>query len=127
MVIRDLTLRSAASFGSFHLIRLLFDEYMFYLVESKLANARKVSKIALLVGGSCSVDDKEYAAAADKQGLNNNEGDKKYFATKRSLDISMDSDDGGLKPDSKRKFSLSDEDEEVDEEVDEEDEADDES
>ena len=121
MVIRDLTLRSAASFGSFHLIRLLFDEYMFYLVESKLANARKVSKIALLVG-SC-VDDKEHAA--DKQASNNNEGDnKKYFATKRSLDISMDSDE---KADSKRKFSLSDEDEEVDEEVDEEDEADDES
>ena len=117
MVIRDLTLRSAASFGSFHLIRLLFDEYMFYLVESKLANARKVSKIALLV------DDKEHAA--DKQASNNNEGDnKKYFATKRSLDISMDSDE---KADSKRKFSLSDEDEEVDEEVDEEDEADDES
>ncbi len=34
MVIRDLTLRSAASFGSFHLIRLLYDEYMFYLVRS---------------------------------------------------------------------------------------------
>lgn len=37
MIIRDLTLRSAASFGSFHLIRLLFDEYMFYLVEHKIA------------------------------------------------------------------------------------------
>ena len=33
MVIRDLTLRSAASFGSFHLIRLLYDEYLFYLIE----------------------------------------------------------------------------------------------
>ncbi|MGH0174695.1 UNVERIFIED_CONTAM: hypothetical protein FKN15_068470 [Acipenser sinensis] len=29
MVIRDLTLRSAASFGSFHLIRLLYDEYIY--------------------------------------------------------------------------------------------------
>ncbi|KAL7976124.1 hypothetical protein Chor_008372, partial [Crotalus horridus] len=36
MVIRDLTLRSAASFGSFHLIRLLYDEYMFYLVEHRV-------------------------------------------------------------------------------------------
>ena len=35
MIIRDLTLRSAASFGSFHLIRLLYDEYMYYLVEHK--------------------------------------------------------------------------------------------
>lgn len=33
IVIRDLTLRSAPSFGSFHLIRLFFDEYIFYLVE----------------------------------------------------------------------------------------------
>ena len=32
-VIRDLTLRSAKSFGSFHLIRLLYDEYIVYLVE----------------------------------------------------------------------------------------------
>lgn len=39
MVIRDLTLRSAASFGSFHLIRLLYDEYMFFLIEHKVADA----------------------------------------------------------------------------------------
>eukprot|EP00047_Mylnosiga_fluctuans_P023238 m.134361 g.134361 ORF g.134361 m.134361 type:complete len:559 (+) comp9517_c0_seq1:1736-3412(+) len=32
-VIRDLTLRSSPSFGSFHLIRLFLDEYVFYLVE----------------------------------------------------------------------------------------------
>lgn len=37
MVIRDLTLRSAPSFGSFHLIRLLYDEYIFYLIEHKVA------------------------------------------------------------------------------------------
>ncbi|VDO41374.1 unnamed protein product, partial [Onchocerca flexuosa] len=39
MIIRDLTLRSAQSFGSFHLIRLLFDEYLLYLVELRLAKA----------------------------------------------------------------------------------------
>ncbi|VDN02937.1 unnamed protein product [Thelazia callipaeda] len=39
MIIRDLTLRSAQSFGSFHLIRLLFDEYLLYLVEQRLAKA----------------------------------------------------------------------------------------
>ena len=48
MVIRDLTLRSATSFGSFHLIRLLFDEYLFYLVEAKLASEQNVTKIAAL-------------------------------------------------------------------------------
>ena len=48
MVIRDLTLRSAASFGSFHLIRLLFDEYMFYLVEHKVAIATSKTPIAIM-------------------------------------------------------------------------------
>ena len=48
MVIRDLTLRSATSFGSFHLIRLLFDEYLFYLVEAKLASEQNITKIAAL-------------------------------------------------------------------------------
>ena len=34
-----MTLRSAANFGSFHLIRLLYDEYMFFLIEHKVADA----------------------------------------------------------------------------------------
>ncbi|CAL4071843.1 unnamed protein product [Meganyctiphanes norvegica] len=48
MVIRDLTLRSAASFGSFHLIRLLYDEYMFYLVEHRVASACGLTPIAVI-------------------------------------------------------------------------------
>ncbi|XP_066063772.1 LOW QUALITY PROTEIN: MHC class II regulatory factor RFX1 [Chamaea fasciata] len=48
MVIRDLTLRSAASFGSFHLIRLLYDEYMYYLVEQRVARARGTCPIAVM-------------------------------------------------------------------------------
>ncbi|XP_036168362.1 DNA-binding protein RFX2 isoform X5 [Myotis myotis] len=48
MVIRDLTLRSAASFGSFHLIRLLYDEYMFYLVEHRVAKATGETPIAVM-------------------------------------------------------------------------------
>ncbi|XP_059378940.1 DNA-binding protein RFX2 isoform X3 [Carassius carassius] len=48
MVIRDLTLRSAASFGSFHLIRLLYDEYMFYLVEHRVAMATGETPIAVM-------------------------------------------------------------------------------
>ncbi|XP_053945645.1 DNA-binding protein RFX2 [Anastrepha ludens] len=48
MVIRDLTLRSASSFGSFHLIRLLYDEYMFYLVEHKIAEAQQKTAIAVI-------------------------------------------------------------------------------
>uniref|UniRef100_A0A8C3GWR4 Regulatory factor X1 n=1 Tax=Corvus moneduloides TaxID=1196302 RepID=A0A8C3GWR4_CORMO len=56
MVIRDLTLRSAASFGSFHLIRLLYDEYMYYLVEQRVARARGTCPIAVMgevgIGGA---------------------------------------------------------------------------
>lgn len=48
MVIRDLTLRSAASFGSFHLIRLLYDEYMFYLIEHKVAACSGKTPIAIM-------------------------------------------------------------------------------
>lgn len=48
MVIRDLTLRSAASFGSFHLIRLLYDEYIFYLVEHRVAAATQQTPIAVM-------------------------------------------------------------------------------
>ncbi|CAG0916924.1 unnamed protein product [Notodromas monacha] len=48
MVIRDLTLRSAASFGSFHLIRLLYDEYMYYLVEHKVAEANGATPIEIM-------------------------------------------------------------------------------
>lgn len=38
LIIRDLTLRSAASFGMFHLMRLLCDEYMYYLVEKSFVD-----------------------------------------------------------------------------------------
>lgn len=51
MVIRDLTLRSAASFGSFHLIRLLYDEYMFYLIEHQVAEATGCVPIAVISEG----------------------------------------------------------------------------
>ncbi|XP_011477294.1 MHC class II regulatory factor RFX1 isoform X1 [Oryzias latipes] len=48
MVIRDLTLRSAASFGSFHLIRLLYDEYMYFLVEHRVAQAKGEPPVAVM-------------------------------------------------------------------------------
>ena len=38
LIIRDLTIRNASSFGSFHLLRTLFDEYIFYLIETKFAS-----------------------------------------------------------------------------------------
>ncbi|EGT49370.1 hypothetical protein CAEBREN_31487 [Caenorhabditis brenneri] len=48
MIIRDLTLRSAMSFGSFTLIRLLADDYMYYLIESKIAKASNQQLITVI-------------------------------------------------------------------------------
>lgn len=41
MMMRDLTLRSAASFGSFHLVNLLFSEYLLFLVEKRIDEHRR--------------------------------------------------------------------------------------
>uniref|UniRef100_A0A8C6NIF7 Regulatory factor X1 n=1 Tax=Nothobranchius furzeri TaxID=105023 RepID=A0A8C6NIF7_NOTFU len=59
MVIRDLTLRSAASFGSFHLIRLLYDEYMYYLIEHRVAKAKGETPIAVM-GEVCTLKEAIY-------------------------------------------------------------------
>ena len=48
MVIRDLTMMDAISFSSFQLIRLLYDEYVYYLVEHKVASATGETPIAVL-------------------------------------------------------------------------------
>ncbi|PNF41334.1 hypothetical protein B7P43_G16753 [Cryptotermes secundus] len=37
LVIRDISLRSAASFGSLHVIHLLYDKYIFFIIEHKVA------------------------------------------------------------------------------------------
>lgn len=49
MVIRDLILRSVVSFGLFYLIRFLYDEYMFYLVEYKVVVV--IGEILIVVMG----------------------------------------------------------------------------
>ncbi|XP_014261272.1 DNA-binding protein RFX2 isoform X3 [Cimex lectularius] len=74
MVIRDLTLRSAASFGSFHLIRLLYDEYMFYLIEHQVALATGETPIAVMgeAGSSASSQTQEYEVGNGTNGSNNN-------------------------------------------------------
>uniref|UniRef100_A0A8C1RQV2 Regulatory factor X, 1a (influences HLA class II expression) n=1 Tax=Cyprinus carpio TaxID=7962 RepID=A0A8C1RQV2_CYPCA len=69
MVIRDLTLRSAASFGSFHLIRLLYDEYMYYLIEHRVAQAKGETPIAVM-GEQCTKN-KENHIATDKHNNHN--------------------------------------------------------
>ncbi|XP_063821261.1 transcription factor RFX3 [Ostrinia nubilalis] len=48
LVIRELTLRSAASFGSFHLLRLLYDEYVSYLIERRVAAHQRAPPISVM-------------------------------------------------------------------------------
>ncbi|KAK6619830.1 hypothetical protein RUM44_006229 [Polyplax serrata] len=45
LISRDMTIHSAASFGSFHLIQTMFDEYMHYLVE--MLHSEDVTKYLL--------------------------------------------------------------------------------
>ncbi|KAL1465706.1 hypothetical protein WDU94_005253 [Cyamophila willieti] len=70
MVIRDLTLRSAASFGSFHLIRLLYDEYMFYLIEHQVALATGETPIAV-IGSKESVLAQEHTTSHTMNSMDN--------------------------------------------------------
>ncbi|KAI9002138.1 hypothetical protein DFJ74DRAFT_696798 [Hyaloraphidium curvatum] len=42
LVLRDLTMRSAPSFGAVHLVYLFLNEYVFYLVEQRVANLKSL-------------------------------------------------------------------------------------
>ncbi|XP_052806643.1 transcription factor RFX4-like [Mya arenaria] len=53
-VIRDMTLHSAPSFGSFHLLHLMFDEYVLYVVEN-LHNQDKAHELLKAVKGEISI------------------------------------------------------------------------
>jgi hypothetical protein len=72
MVIRDLTLRSAASFGSFHLIRLLYDEYMFFLIEHKVAQSLGETPIGVMGGCPERVIDGQSLVTRTTEPLGNN-------------------------------------------------------
>ena len=48
MMNRDLLLQNAASFGSFHLIRLLYDEYLFILIVHRCAKVTGRTPIAVM-------------------------------------------------------------------------------
>ncbi|CAG9761237.1 unnamed protein product [Ceutorhynchus assimilis] len=49
MVITDLSFRSAITFGSFHLIRLLNDEYMTHIIKNQIARATGLLPIAVML------------------------------------------------------------------------------
>eukprot|EP01134_Creolimax_fragrantissima_P003798 CFRG3798T1 len=56
MVIRNLTVKSAKSFGSFHLLRLLLDEYLTYLVERDNTLPEKITPLVTwAIGGESGV------------------------------------------------------------------------
>ncbi|XP_078715307.1 transcription factor RFX4 [Lampetra fluviatilis] len=49
-IIRDMTLHSAPSFGSFHLIHLMFDDYVLYLLESLHCQERAAELLRAMRG-----------------------------------------------------------------------------
>ncbi|XP_023724003.2 DNA-binding protein RFX2, partial [Cryptotermes secundus] len=53
LVIRDISLRSAASFGSLHVIHLLYDKYIFFIIEHKVALETGNTPIGVM-GETCS-------------------------------------------------------------------------
>ncbi|XP_061780557.1 transcription factor RFX4 isoform X1 [Nerophis lumbriciformis] len=56
-VIRDMTLHSAPSFGSFHLIHLMFDDYVLYLLESLHCQERANELMRAMKGESSERDE----------------------------------------------------------------------
>ncbi|XP_021366636.1 transcription factor RFX4-like [Mizuhopecten yessoensis] len=54
-VIRDMTLHSAPSFGSFHLMHLMFDDYVLYLVEN-LHSQERANDYLKIIKGEASPD-----------------------------------------------------------------------
>ncbi|XP_075870909.1 transcription factor RFX4 isoform X3 [Nelusetta ayraudi] len=61
-VIRDMTLHSAPSFGSFHLIHLMFDDYVLYLLESLHCQERANDLMRAMKGdGSTAEREEEFA------------------------------------------------------------------
>ncbi|XP_046895063.1 MHC class II regulatory factor RFX1a isoform X3 [Hypomesus transpacificus] len=91
MVIRDLTLRSAASFGSFHLIRLLYDEYMYYLIEHRVAQAKGETPIAVM-GEFASLGRSLNPLDPDKE----EEEEEEEESDDESQELSLPSDGAGL-------------------------------
>ncbi|XP_029453412.1 LOW QUALITY PROTEIN: transcription factor RFX4 [Rhinatrema bivittatum] len=58
-VIRDMTLHSAPSFGSFHLIHLMFDDYVLYLLESLHFQERANELMRTMKGEGSTADGRE--------------------------------------------------------------------
>ncbi|XP_048463894.1 transcription factor RFX4 [Rhincodon typus] len=64
-VIRDMTLHSAPSFGSFHLIHLTFDDYVLYLLESLHCQERANELMRAMKGEGSSGDRREELGQSD--------------------------------------------------------------
>ncbi|XP_050676017.1 transcription factor RFX3 [Leptidea sinapis] len=102
LVIRELTLRSAASFGSFHLIRLLYDEYVAYLVERRIADHRREPPVAVMQRAHD--DDDEIPERSNMEEARAREGERESAADddgdewEWAEDDDDDDDEDGKKP-----------------------------
>ncbi|XP_062284281.1 MHC class II regulatory factor RFX1 isoform X3 [Scomber scombrus] len=107
MVIRDLTLRSAASFGSFHLIRLLYDEYMYYLIEHRVAQAKGETPIAVMGEFASTVKsrispDMEKDEEEDDEEEESDEESGDLVLQSNALSALEDDDKNGMEPPTKQ-------------------------
>ena len=59
LLLRDLTLRSANSFGSFHLLRMFLDEYVAFYLERRLDEHRRALGLQSFWPQSCSNNEQE--------------------------------------------------------------------
>ncbi|XP_041372844.1 transcription factor RFX4-like [Gigantopelta aegis] len=70
-IIRDMTLHSAASFGSFHLLHLMFDDYVLYLVEN-IHNQERANEYLRLIRGEQTQGDVEEMILPDPSVMKQN-------------------------------------------------------
>ncbi|XP_078663216.1 transcription factor RFX4-like isoform X3 [Branchiostoma floridae x Branchiostoma belcheri] len=84
-VIRDMTLHSSPSFGSFHLLHLMFDDYVMYLVESLQASQHSSQLLQDMRGEKDSV-----SKDLDDPALPNIQSSMVGMETNSQLSITMD-------------------------------------
>ncbi|KAL7751643.1 hypothetical protein RI367_003109 [Sorochytrium milnesiophthora] len=52
LLMREISLRSLSTFGSFHILRLFLDEYLFYIIEQRIAHVQSAGAMPGLTGAA---------------------------------------------------------------------------
>lgn len=51
LILRELTMKSANSFGTFHLLKILLDEYIYHIIETKMCDSNELPEGYSAPGG----------------------------------------------------------------------------